>query len=123
MRPFLLILAFVGSFPTTLATRTADVVEYNHVHDGRGKHQFDQVIFWQWLSADDGHFCDGWALIRKPSTLAVTKRSSGYVVTWVSGGQLCRVRCGGWRETWTQHDPEIEDRQRRPRDGRSRWPE
>lgn len=112
----LLAVAVIGALPLDLVTTdAADVVELNHFYDGDGRPVFDQVIFWQW-HADEGayHVC-AWRLWKLPSQTPWRDWfAGGYVTAWFDGERLRVVRAHSLRETWTQHDPELEDRQLLP---------
>ena len=52
-----------------------------------------------------------WRLCKSPAQIPVRDWSrSGYSATWLDGERFRQVRALSFRETWTQYDPEVEDR-------------
>ena len=107
------VVAAMGTLPLDLVSRdAADVIELNHFFDGDGRPVFDQVIFWQW-HAEEGTFrVRAWRLWKTPAQTPWRDwLGGGYVMAWFDGDRLRVVRATSLRETWTQHDPELDDRQ------------
>ncbi len=91
---------------------TTDLVELNHVYDLEGRKALDQVIFWEWNPAEGAFRVVAWRLLKSPAqTPERDWLRGGYRVLWedVDGPRL--VRAASFQETWTQFDPELEDRQ------------
>ena len=88
-----------------------DIIEVNHFYDEAGRPVFDQVIFWHWH--DDGsQHVRAWRLWKTPSQNPWRdRRYGGWVSIWLDGDRLRSIRGQSLRETWTQHDPELDDRQ------------
>ena len=110
----------MGTLPLDLvSTDAADVIELNHFYDGDGRPVFDQVIFWQWHADEDAYRVRAWRLWKTPAQTpwrdwgshSVGGLRGGYVTAWFDGDRLRVVRATSFRETWTQHDPELEDRE------------
>lgn len=105
--------------PTAEPVRdSVDVAEVNHFYDHDGRHVFDQLIFWD-MSADGGERVVAWRLIKDGSPLPQRDwRHGGYYVLWRDERNATeryqRVQAVGVRETWTQHDPELQDREALP---------
>ena len=82
----------------------ADLIELNHVY--RGNHWFTQWVVWDWYS--DGYHVRDWApdkgikLRRRGAFVELTKRNEV--------GGFWRVSASQFRETWTEKDVEVEDR-------------
>ncbi len=114
-----LALAACGSTPTGLITEDrVDLVEVNHLYDEQGRRLFDQVIFYDW-SADQRRFnVRAWRLVKSPSQLPLKHVSGGFVSIWHDDRTLRRVVAKSKRESWTQYDPELIDRQFLPKDKR-----
>ena len=85
-----------------------DVIELNHCYDANGSHLFDQMIFWDWWPEYSQHFVRAWRIHKQQFDVSVSPVS----VMWSDGDRLRRVRATSWRETWTQYDPEVDDRKR-----------
>lgn len=111
----LLVLAIVPHDDTVLVDRF-DLVELNHFYDGEGERVFDQWICYSWNREKGRHQVEHF-LLAKPH-----HHRSGPGLTWLSwqdqSGQLRRVESPIWHETWTQHDPELVDREHYSRERR-----
>jgi hypothetical protein len=91
---------------------TADLIELNHVYDLEGRKAFDQVILWDWHEAEEAFRVVAWRLWKSPAqTPERDWLRGGYQMLWddINGPRL--VRSTSFHETWTQYDPELEDRQ------------
>lgn len=82
-------------------SETVDIVEVNHFYDDNGRHVFDQVIFYDW----DGT-CVDWRLIKNESM-----RPNRCKMLWFDDTILRKITAKSQRETWTQYDPELVDRE------------
>ena len=105
--------AAMGLLPLDLvSTDAADAMELNHFFDGDGRPVFDQVIFWQWHADEGVHHVRAWRLWKSPAQTPWRDWvRGGYLTAWFDGDRLRVVRATSFRESWTQHDPELEDRQ------------
>ena len=88
-------------------TQHCDLIELNHVYDTRGCEIFQQVILWERLPGSGKLAVRAWYLVHYDESRLPTKASSG----------LCHARWDGihvvsrlYRESWTQRDPEIDNR-------------
>ena len=89
-----------------------DVIEVNHCYDENGHLVFNQVIFWDLWDQDSGFHVVAWRLVKRPAQFPYRDwKRGGYAAVWHDGELLRRVRAKAMRETWTQYDPELEDRQ------------
>jgi hypothetical protein len=96
-----------------------DLVEVNHYHDARGEHVFDQLIFYDWSSQKKRFQVRAWRLIKSESQLPRRDHRQGHwLVRWHDDGILREVRATSHRETWTQYDPELIERENLPQDQR-----
>jgi hypothetical protein len=96
-----------------------DLVEVNHFYDDAGRHVFDQVIFYDWSPLDCRHVVRAWRMVKNPAQLP--KRNwidDTYTATWNDGDVLREVRAGSMRESWTQYDPELLERDYLPKEKR-----
>lgn len=115
-----LIVAALASEPQEIIARDqVDLIEVNHYYNEYGKHEFDQLIFYDW-SADESRFhVRAWRLIKHESQVPYHDvRSDTYVATWQDGELLRNVRADALRETWTQYDPELLERAALPKNQR-----
>lgn len=96
-----------------------DVIEVNHFYDKHGKLVFDQAIFYEWDDKEGRFQVIDWRLIKKPSQIPRRDWKRGdYVCVWSDGETLRVVRAKSYRETWTQYDPELVERQFLPKEYR-----
>jgi hypothetical protein len=96
----------------TAIEQHVDLIEVNHFHDECGKHVFDQLIFYDWCSRYCRNQVVAWRLIKSPAQLPIRDWKRGdYVCTWNDNGLLRSVRASSLRESWTQYDPELLERE------------
>jgi len=110
----------VGLNPTAPVARDqVDLIEVNHYHDEHGKLVFDQIIFYDWSPHDSRYHVRAWRLLKRPAQLPRRNwRDGGFTAVWRDGEVLRMVRAKAVRETWTQHDPELVERNYLPKDQR-----
>ena len=108
-----LLLSTVGSNPIEDVPRDRiDLIEVNHFHDDQGRLVFDQVIFYEWSPEKGRHQVQAWRLLKSASQKPRRDyRTGDYVATWLDGETLGEVRAATMRETWTQYDPELVERE------------
>jgi hypothetical protein len=96
-----------------------DLVEVNHFYDEHGKRVFDQVIFYDWC-ADAGRYnVRAWRLLKTQDQVPLKNWQRGdYAAVWHDGDILREVRSRSIRETWTQYDPELVEREFLPKEQR-----
>ncbi len=113
-------LTTVGLSPQEGATNDrVELMEVNHFYDEHGKHVFDQVIFYDWCEKDCRYHVRAWRLLKKQAQLPARNWKHGdYVAVWQDGDLLRRVRAKSVRESWTQHDPELAEREFLPKEKR-----
>ena len=93
-----------------------DLIEVNHFYDEFGNRILDQVIFYDWSGPDSRFHVRDWRLLKNPGQWPVRDwRSGTYRCIWYDGGVLREVEGKDFRETWTQHDPEVTNRKYLPR--------
>lgn len=96
----------------TIVQDTVDLVEVNHYHDARGEHVFDQLIFYDWSKQKRRFQVRAWRLIKTESQLPRRDhRRDVWLVRWHDDGVLREVTSASRRETWTQYDPELIERE------------
>ncbi len=96
-----------------VTTDRVDLIEINHYYDEHGKHVFDQVIFYDWCGQVCRYQVRAWRLLKKPAQIPARDwASDDYVAVWHDTGDvLRRVRAETIRESWTQYDPELVERE------------
>lgn len=94
-----------------IAHDQCDLVELNHFFDEQARPVFDQVIFYDWHGDESRYHVVAWRLVAKPSQIPQRDwQHGGYTVRWQDGECLRRVWASSYRETWTQYDPELSER-------------
>jgi hypothetical protein len=116
----LVVIAVLGlSPPAASITDSVEIIELNHYFDADGRLIFDQIIFWEWFDGAGELHVVAWRLCKSPAQIPLRDWSrGGYAATWLDGERFRQVRALSFRETWTQFDPEVEDRQFIPPDHR-----
>ena len=114
-----IVVAF-GLNPTEdVARERVDLMEVNHFYDEQGRLVFDQIIFYDWSPEHSRYMVRAWRMVKNPAQLPERDwRDGGYLSVWQDGEVLRRVRAESMRETWTQYDPELIEREYLPRERR-----
>lgn len=110
----------LGAHPQEdVARDRVDLVEINHFYDEHGRLVFDQVIFYDWSPAHSRYMVRAWRLVKNPAQLPQRDwQEGGYLAVWQDGEVLRDVRSTAMRETWTQYDPELLEREYLPKERR-----
>ncbi len=112
-------LAFGIAPQEDVARESVDLIELNHFYDEHGRLVFDQVIFYDWSAGDSRYHVRAWRLVKNPSQLPQRDwAGGGYSAMWQDGEQIRNIRSKSIRETWTQHDPELVEREYLPKEKR-----
>ena len=106
----MLSVSLMGSPRMTEQVETVDVLEINHVV-AEGVLVFTQVIYWRW-EADNRLHAAAWR--RVEAEHRVDRRGGIYTDTWTRDGKIYKVRSRGFRERWSDFDPELMDRKEWP---------
>jgi hypothetical protein len=102
-----------------LANDRVDLIEVNHFYNERGSLVFDQIIFYDWSAAEGRFHVRAWRLVKCPAQIPHRDGQRGeYVAVWSDGEVLRRVRSDSFRESWTQYDPELLEREYLPKEHR-----
>lgn len=106
-------LVLLGNSPIEdVARDKVDLIEHNHFYDEQGRLVFDQIIFYDWSPADSRYMVRAWRLVKNPAQVPERDwRGDGYLAIWQDGEILRSVRAASMRETWTQYDPELYERE------------
>jgi hypothetical protein len=111
--------AHVSATQEVVLKDSVDLVEVNHYHDARGQHVFDQLIFYDWSSQKKRFQVRAWRLIKSDNQLPRRDHRSGtWLVRWHDDGAMREVVAKSRRETWTQYDPELVERDNLPQEQR-----
>ena len=102
-----------------VAREAVDLIEVNHFYDEHGRLVFDQVIFYDWSQDDARYMVRAWRLVKNPAQLPQRDwKDGGYAAVWQDGDLMRHVRAKSFRETWTQYDPELIEREFLPKERR-----
>lgn len=111
--------AIVASTPREEATvDRVDLIELNHCFDEYGRPAIDQLIFYDWCTTQSRFQVRAWRLLKTPAQLPRADAAGGYMVRWQDGVVLRQIYAKQFRETWTQYDPELVEREHLPKDKR-----
>jgi len=95
----------------TVVQQRVDLIELNHFIDDSGRHVFDQLIFYDWSAVHGRYHVRAWRLVKTPTQLPVRHwNPASYRCVWHDDGVLREVWSPLYRETWSQNDPERENR-------------
>ncbi|MBW8883626.1 MAG: hypothetical protein JF612_02375 [Planctomycetia bacterium] len=98
---------------------SVDLIELNHFYDEHGRLVFDQVIFYDWAAGEARYNVRAWRLVKNPAQLPQRDwRLGGYSAMWQDGEQIRYIHSKSIRETWTQYDPELVEREYLPKERR-----
>jgi len=98
---------------------SVDLIELNHFYDEHGRLVFDQVIFYDWSAGEARYNVRAWRLVKNPAQLPQRDwRLGGYSAMWQDGEQSRYIHSKSIRETWTQYDPELVEREYLPKERR-----
>ena len=109
-------LAVCGATPSAkVSEERVDLIEINHFHDDQGRPVFDQIIFYDWSPADQRYQIRDWRLLKNANQVPLRSTSDGdYVAVWndfKSRDALRKTQAKLVRESWTQYDPELVERE------------
>jgi hypothetical protein len=99
-----------------------DLVELNRFHDEEGHEVFTQLIYFDWHERQGCFHVVDWKLVRCHSSLSFVatipvydyERREYRSLVCCDGEQLIEVTAPHYRETFTQYDPEVLDRDQWP---------
>jgi hypothetical protein len=120
---FLTVTLAISSFAISpredVATERVDLIEVNHFYDDQGRLVFDQLLFYDW-SHDDGRYqLRAWRMVKNNAQLPQRNwQSGGYGAIWQDGDVLRKISAPSIRESWTQYDPELTEREFLPKERR-----
>jgi hypothetical protein len=98
------------------AVEHVDCVEVNHFHSIQGEPAFTQLILWDWDQEDSAYHVRSWKMIEANEPMPMKQDGRWFVRYHDRTDHLDRVVvCRHGKESWTQNDPE--------RDDKAAWPE
>lgn len=96
-------------FTPVIADR-CDLVEVNHLYDEDARHIFTQTIYFDWCDETCRFQVRAWRLVKRQS-LMPAKGGDVFRASWIENGDTLRsVSAKAFRESWTQYDPELIER-------------
>ncbi len=102
-------------------SQSVDLIELNHFVDREGREVFRQILFYDWSVTHHRYIVRAWRLVKTESQVPRRRWApERYECVWHDEGKLRKVTAPAFNETWTQYDPERENRklvaedQRRP---------
>lgn len=90
-----------------------DVIEFNHFYDDKGDKIFVQAILYDWNRTDSRYDIRAWRLV-KEGMPALTPQRGQWRLDWVDGQIWRRVSAPQLRESHTQYDVELIERETLP---------
>ena len=101
-------------------TEFVDLMELNHNYDFDGRRNWDQVIYYDWCPKTERYQVRAFTVItvQDDSRRPMRVEPSGYVFWTKVGWVPHRVVSTHYRETWSQDDPEIIEREYLPQEQR-----
>ncbi len=110
---------YVSAPDRSIIKDSVDLVEVNHYHDARGQQGAGQLIFYDWSSQQRRFQVRAWRLIKTDSQLPRRDHRNGtWLIRWHDEGVMREVTAKSRRETWTQYDPELIERENLPQEQR-----
>jgi hypothetical protein len=102
---------------------SVDRMELNHFYNEEGWYMWTQLIFWDWDKDLARHSVTTYRMVRVPSMRPTRDhKRGGWVSIWDDEGVIRVVRSKDFAETWSQHDPEVDDREVLPQQFRRQLP-
>lgn len=112
------LLTMLDRSPKTLPRQQekCSIIELNHRFDDAGRHCYDQYIFWEWHPSLGRHVALGFAL--ESDKLRLKRLGNACDLEWIVStekGYVTRnIKAPVFRETWTDYDPERQDKDTYP---------
>lgn len=129
----ILALILISVFPNPLHSRglaperdvcreQVDLIELNHFYDEQGRLVFDQDIFYNWTDGADRYDVKAWRLVKNTNQIPQRDfENGGYSCFWNDGEQTRHIYAKAFKETWTQYDPELIEREYLPKEKRKEF--
>lgn len=99
-----ILLLVITSTPTSY--HRIEILELNHLYDHKAKHVLDQYIFWGYYPAKDAIHVLDYRLVKSKKIVP-----NGNVLILTDKIRVHKIYFKIFKETWTQTDPEVFDRQ------------
>lgn len=102
-----ILLALTTGFEPLIVEEQVTTIELNRFYDSDGK-----LVFSQWLFWDEELSLIDWRMKKCDPCI------EGGAMLWIDDGVFRKVRFRQYRESHTQHDPELWERERLPKEQR-----
>jgi hypothetical protein len=112
---FILILTLIAFIPINFDNCIKDEVDVIEINEYRGS--WKQIIFLEWHPQLRRHSVVDWRMY-KSENMHPVKQGNGYLMRWHDGDLFREVWAPSRRFTYTQHDPELLDRNVIPQEQR-----
>jgi hypothetical protein len=111
-----LLLCVLGTIPLETVVRDRfDTIEINSLYDDNGQHVFSQVLFRRFDKQMNREVIEDWRLLKRIHNVPAQQI---FIFFDDQDHVLRRVTYNEVRETFTQHDPELIDREHLPKEMR-----
>jgi hypothetical protein len=117
---FVLAVALLAHAPVVdVVVDHVDLLEVNHYYDEQGRHVFDQTIYYDWSPEHSRYNVRAFRLLKSTGQMPYRDWKTGeYIAVWHDGSIMRKVHADAFRESWTQYDPEVIEREYLPREQR-----
>ena len=115
---FALLLLAVLPRPDGCIKESVDLMELNHLYDDNGRFVNDQIIFYEWSDLFGRYDVRAWRWAKTPRHCPEFDWETGCWRVLFNDDRLRYVTSPSFRETWTQYDPELTEREILPKEMR-----
>lgn len=106
-----LIFSYIKSENSLVIVDHVDLIELNHFYNEKMEHVFDQFIFYDWSSQLKKFIVVDWRLKKDPNKFVCKNHHTNrWELVMHDEGNLRHIISKSHRETWTQYDPELRNR-------------
>lgn len=109
----IVMLALLAASPVEIvAKERVDLIEINNFYDDQGRLVFTQQIFYDWEPNRERFNVRAWRLVKDANQVPERDwQRGGYVTRWQDGEITREIRASHYRQSWTQYDPELCERE------------
>lgn len=108
----------------TMLKDRVDLIEVNHFYDEQGRFVYDQIVFYDWCPRECRYQLRDWRLIKNGNQIPLQDAKTGeFTAVWSdfkSRNVLRKTTARLFRESWTQYDPELVEREFLPESKRKK---
>lgn len=109
----MLLLVLLAVLPVeSVAREGCDLIENNAYYDDQRRLVFDQILFYDWSHHDGRYQLRAWRMLKNQSQLPRLNNATGrYECRWMDGDVERIITAPVVRNTATQFDPELTERE------------